>query len=136
MQNRAIEIHDSALNQIILESRAVVLHLPCVYIHSSEGRPGIDAGTGWTQQAILRIEEAHVEGQFPREAYSDDVFYLSDGQIEVNGTVFDNMIPVPPDVRGSIELQMECWGEVIRVRGTAAKLELIGTARYVEEFQP
>jgi len=44
VQNQAIEIHDSTLDQITLESDVAVLHFPRVYIHSSEGRPGIDAG--------------------------------------------------------------------------------------------
>ena len=46
MQNQAIEIHDSTLDQITLESDVAVLHFPRVYIQSSEGRPGIDAGIG------------------------------------------------------------------------------------------
>jgi hypothetical protein len=35
-----------------LEAGVAVLHFPEVYIHSSEGRPAIDAGTGWTQEAV------------------------------------------------------------------------------------
>ena len=43
VENQAIEIHDSTLDQITLESDVAVLHFPKVYIHSSEGRPSIDA---------------------------------------------------------------------------------------------
>jgi hypothetical protein len=50
VQSQAIEIHDSTLDQINLESGDAVLHFPLVYIHSSEGRPSIDAGSGWTQR--------------------------------------------------------------------------------------
>jgi hypothetical protein len=139
VQNRAIEIHDSALGQIALEGDVAVLHFPEVYIHSSEGRPAIDAGTGWAQEAVIRIGNAHIEGEFSqesREAWGGDAHYLSDGSLGINGSVSDNLIPIPLDVQGDIELRLECWGNVVRVHGTSAKLELIGTAVYVEKFQP
>ena len=35
---------------------------------------------------------------------------------------------------GVVELRLNRWGDVIRVRGSSVKLELIGEAEYVEEF--
>lgn len=139
MQNRAIEIHDSALDRIALESGVAVLHFPSVYIHSSEGRPAIDAGTGWTQEALIRIGNARIEGEFSqesREACRGYAHCLSDGSLGIGGSVFDNLIPIPLDVQADIELKLECGSEVVRVHGTSAKLELIGSAVYVEKFQP
>lgn len=139
VQNRAIEIHDSALDQISLEDGVAVLHFLRVYIHSSEGRPAVDLGTGWTQEALIRIENAHIEGRFSeesREASGGYAHYLSDGSLRVNDSVSDNLIPIPLDVQGDIELTLKCWGDFVRVQGTSAKLELIGTAEYVERFQP
>ncbi len=141
MQNRAIEIHDSALDQITLEAGEAVLHFPKVYIHSSEGRPAIDAGSGWTQEAVIRIGNARIEGKFSqesREAYGGYAHYLYDGSLRINGAVSDNLglIPVPLDVQGDIELTLECWGDIVHVNGNSARLELIGTAEYVEEYRP
>ena len=139
MENRAIEIHDSAVDQITLEAGVAVLHFSEVYIHSSEGRPAVDAGTGWTQKAVIRIANAHIEGKFSqksREAYGGYAHYLSDGSLRINGSLSDNLIPIPLDVQGDIELTLECWGDVVRVHGNAISLELIGTAEYVEEFHP
>jgi hypothetical protein len=138
VQNRAIEIHDSALDQIALQDGVAVLHFPQVYIHSSEGRPAIDTGTGWTQEAVIRIENAHIQGEFSkesREAYGGYGHYLSGGSLRVHRSVSDNLIPIPLDVQGDIELTLECWGDLVRVRGTSAKLQLIGTAEYVEEVR-
>jgi hypothetical protein len=138
VQNRAIEIHDSALDKIALEGGVAVLHFQEVYIHSSERRPGVDAGTGWTQEAVMRIGNAHIEGEFSqesRDAYGGYAHYLSGGSLGINGSVSDNLIPIPLDVLGDIELKLECWGDVVRVHGTSAKLELIGTAVYVEKVQ-
>jgi hypothetical protein len=139
VQNRAIEIHDSALDQIALEDGVAVLHFPEVYIHLSEGRPAIDAGTGWTQEAVIHIENAHIQGEFckeSREAYSGYAHYLAHGSLRINGSVSGNLIPTPLDVQGDIELTLECWGALVRVQGASAKLELIGAAEYVEEFHP
>lgn len=139
LQNQAIEIYDSALDQITLEAGVAVLHFPQVYIHSSEGRPAIDAGSGWTQEAVIRIGNAHIEGKFSqesREAYGGFAHYLSDGSLRINGSVSGNLIPIPLDVEGDIELTLECWGEVVHVHGSSARLELIGIAEYVEEFHP
>lgn len=139
MENRAIEIHDSALDRISLENGVALLHFPEVYIHSSSGRPAIDAGQGWTQEALIRIGNAQIEGKFSqesREAYGGYAHYLSDGSLRINGFVSDNLIPIPLDVQGEIELTLECWGDVVRVCGNSARLELIGTAEYVEEFHP
>ena len=139
MENRAIEIHDSAVDQITLEASAAVLRFPEVYIHSSEGRPAIDAGTGWTQEAVIRVANAHIEGKFSqesRDAHGGDAHYLSGGSLSINGSVSDNLIPVPLDVQGDIELTLECWGDLIRVHGNSVSVELIGTAKYVEEFHP
>ncbi|HEX4427361.1 MAG TPA: hypothetical protein VH079_18310 [Terriglobales bacterium] len=139
MQNKVIEIHDSALDQIGLEGGVAVLHFPEVYIHSSEGRPAIDAGTGWTQEAVIRIENARVEGEFSkesREAYGGYAHYLHDGSLAINSAVSDNLIPIPLDIQGEVELTLECWGDIVRVWGSSVKLELIGTPKYVEEYHP
>ena len=137
MENRAIEIHDSAVDQITLEPTSVaVLHFPEVYIHSSQGRPGFDAGTGWTQEAVIRLANAHIEGKFSqesRDAYGGYAHYLADGSLRINDSVSDNLIPIPLDTQGDIELTLECWGEVVRVHGSSVSVELIGTAKYVEE---
>jgi hypothetical protein len=138
VQNQAIEIHDSAFDQITLQDGAAILRFKEVYIHSSEGSPAVDAGTGWTQEAVLRIGNASVEGTFSkesREAYRGYAHYLSDGSFRIDNIVSENLIPIPLDVEGDIELKMECWGEVVCVRGTSAKLELIGAAEYVEEVR-
>ncbi len=138
MEYRAIEIHDSALDQIRLEDGVALLHFPHVYIHSSIGRPSIDAGSGWTQEAVLRIGNAQIDGKFSREsreASGGYAHYLSGGSLRINGSASDNLIPIPLDVQGEIELTLECWGNVVCVRGKSARLELIGTAKYVEEFR-
>ena len=132
MKNRAIEIHDSTLEVISVRDGAAVLHFPCVYIHESEGAPGVDAGTGWVQPALLRISDAIVARSFSK--FPAD---LLDGHIKLGDTVQRNEIPIPLNYKGIVELRLESWDdEVVLITGSSAQLELIGEPKYVEEFRP
>ena len=73
---------------------------------------GLDAGRGWSQKALLRVGDAHVEGAFSEEsriAY-DGVYCLSHGALRVGADhLSGNLIPIPLDVDGDVELMLECW---------------------------
>ena len=128
MKNRAIEIHDSTLDAFSVRDGEAVLHFPCVYIHESMGTPGVDAGSGWVQQAVLRISDAGIARSFSK--FPAD---LLDGHIMLGDTVLDNEIPVPLSHRGIVELRFESWNdEVVLITGSGAELELIGEPKYVE----
>ena len=61
---------------------------------------------------------------------------LLDVYIKLGETLSDNMIPIPLDEQGQVEIRLEGWSKVISITGTSAKLELVGEATYVEEFRP
>jgi hypothetical protein len=136
VQNRVIEIHDSELDKITFEGADAVLHFPHVYIHASDGTPAVDRGTGWSQKAIIRIGDARVEGEFSAESREAKygVHVLSDGDLIINGSVSSNLIPIPLQVHGSVELSLKCWGDTVRVVGDSAHLELLGEPSYIEDF--
>lgn len=130
MSNRIIEIHDSRLDRLSMEANEAVLRFGEVYIHQSDGVPGVDHGTGWSQEAVIRIADGAVDGSFsgyPR--------YLGGGCLRVGSVVSDNTIPIPLDRAGGVELRLEGWGEVVSISGTHIRLELIGEAKYVEDFK-
>jgi hypothetical protein len=133
MPNRCVEIHDSILTAVSFSQCEAQLHFSSVYIHQSEGEPGRDAGSGWTQEAILRISNATVEGSFLKFPVS-----LSDGKIQLGSQTFDNEIPVPTRHNGSITLRLlgSEGGEVVSFTGSGAELELLGEPEYIEEFRP
>jgi hypothetical protein len=134
MVKRVIEIHDSVLERILLTDRSVQLHFSSVYIHPSDGRPGIDADSGWVQRAILHIDGPEVEG-----AFSEFPVDLADGQICLGEYRGDNEIPIPLHFKGAFTLRLDAmWRphEVVTFRGSGAVLKLIGEPEYVEEFQP
>jgi hypothetical protein len=131
MENRCIEIHDSEVESISIESRYAVVLFSAVYIHQSSGRPGIDAGIGWFQPAKLWIGSAKLEGQFsewPADLYS--------GSIKLNEEVLENEIPTPLDFTGNVELTLQSVSGVISITGCSAKLELLGEPGSLEEFRP
>jgi hypothetical protein len=108
--------------------RQLCISRTCTDIHESEGRVGI-AGSGRSQEGNLTISNAVVEGSFSE--WSAD---LHKGQIAVDGTVYENEIPISHNVVGKIELRLQSWSDVIFIIGKGAKLELVGEATYLEEF--
>ena len=93
-----------------------------------------DAGSGWVQRAVLRIHDAKVEG-----AFSEFPVALSDGQTPMGQIVLHNEIPVPLRHQGAFELRLQSmWQEqdFVCFTGSGAELELLGDAKYVEEFRP
>jgi hypothetical protein len=132
MQNRAIEIHDSTLDAVSVRDGQAILHFPSVYIHQSTGAPGIDAGSGWVQEALLRIGEAVVKRSFSKVPAD-----LLDGYIKLGDVVIRNVVAVPLHYQGIVEIRLESWNdEAVLITGSSADLELIGEPKYVEEFRP
>ncbi|HWX39095.1 MAG TPA: hypothetical protein VNY09_07620 [Candidatus Sulfotelmatobacter sp.] len=132
MKNRAIEIHDSKLDAISVRGGEAVLHFSKVYIHESTGTPGVDAGSGWVQEAVLRISDAAVKRSFSK--FPAD---LLDGYIMLGESVLKNEIPIALSHKGIVELRLESWNdEVVLISGASAELELVAEPKYIEEFRP
>ena len=55
MPNQCIEIHDCVLDRILTSNGVTELYFASVYVHQSQGKPGVDPGIGWFQEAISRI---------------------------------------------------------------------------------
>jgi hypothetical protein len=128
MPNRAIEFHDSMLNNVTAEGPNVTLHLLPAYIHESEGEPGQDPGSGWSQEAHIYIDGALMEGDL--SALPCD---LSDGELHLDEDCFQ-LLPIPFDRQGRIQLNLQTMtGSKIRIIGKRLRLEMLGTAKYVEQ---
>ena len=102
------------------------------YLHRSMGRPGIDSGTGWTQDARLVFSIGSVSGVVPELPCN-----IMNGELSLSGDRYPNEIPVPLQAAGSVELHLVFYpGCDVFITGTTIRLELLGEARYVEEFHP
>lgn len=130
--NTAIEIHDSKVTEITNRCGTVIVHFQPAYLHRSEGRPGFDPGTGWVHEARLIFSGATIEGDFPNWPCD-----LIDGELFFGIERHRNSNPVPFETEILTELRLVCAvNHTITITGQAARLELLGEPKYVEEFRP
>lgn len=126
--NATIELHDSTV--IAIESRAgsVVVRLDA-YVHRSEGRPGIDPGSGWSQTVDLVFAGGVVEKQ-PSELPC----WLSGGNVSA-GVASAGMIPLPSSVLSSVRFEaIGLSGDQLIVRSERLEVVEVGEGRFVEAF--
>ena len=128
MPNRAMEFHDSTFDGVEREGAGLALRFSAAYIHQSEGKPGVDAGSGWVQELRLHISDASLSGEI-----LDLPCDLWDGSIQLDDKRFDNCVPIPLDYRGRIEVNLERDGK-LTVIGSRLRVEVLGQPKYVEEF--
>ena len=132
--NRLIELHDSRVGAIAEVGTQIILFLRA-YLHCSEERPGIDAGTGWIQAAAIVFDEAVIEGKIPELPAT-----VGDGSFKLDGRELPNEIPVPLDQSGEISLALSLYNDTtnakVLIQGNKANLILLGEAAYVEDFTP
>jgi hypothetical protein len=126
--NAAVELHDSDVVAVESGAAAVVVRL-AAYVHRSEGRPGIDSGSGWTQPVELVFAGGIVEERPPGLPCT-----LDDGR--VSGRVeFAGMVPLPASVSSAVRFEAQgLCGERLAVRGTELKVVAVGEAVFVESF--
>lgn len=130
--NSSIEIHDSVVDSVSNVDGKAVLYCSSVYIHKSLGKPGVDPGTGWVQQASLTIVDAVIKSTvalFPAELFG--------GYLRLGDEILDNEIPIPLNFSRDTELRLESWNDqIILVSGRRVELELIDEPTYIEDFRP
>ena len=126
MENRAVELHDSRVVATEWTGADLVLRMS-VYLHQSDGQPGEDRGTGWTQDAELRVGTAT-----PIELPSAPLWIL-DGTIEVGQRVFENLLPVPFDHQGRVAVKLNGAAGKLHVVGVGATLTLLGKPVFIED---
>jgi len=125
--NEIIELHDSEVKAIRQQGGNLILVLGAV-IHSSEGRPGSDAGRTFTQEAELIIEDARVLSK-PK---SQPLWILS-GQLTVGEEAFED-VPLPFDRSGDVRVQLSGVEGVLSAAGRRVRLTLTGVRRHLEDF--
>lgn len=129
--NAAVEIHDSTLETVRPSGDDLVVVIDA-YVHRSAGRPGIDRGTGWSQSLELRF----LEGKASGSTVTCPVELLA-GRLVLSGEVFQNLISIPLDHRGSSRLELESWNDVrIVLEGEGVTATFVGPPEYIEEFAP
>jgi len=131
--NNAIEFHDSSISEIKQYGDDVVVSFSSAYVHTSVGRPGLDASSGWIQAVELTLKNSTLPLKLPENLSGP----LQGGYLKIDSEFFADAIPRPLNTAGKIELEiLFCDGERVAFTGDGIALLALGEARYVEEFPP
>lgn len=106
----------------------MALRFSAAYIHNSEGEPGVDAGSGWVQELRLHISDALQIGEI-----IDLPCDLWRGSICLGEKRLENVIPIPLDYRGRVEVKLKQTNEMT-ITGSSLRVELCGEPKYLDEF--
>ena len=125
----ALELHDSRIDGVELVGGDAHIHFSHAYIHKSKSTPGRGTGTGWSQEALLAISGAVINGQYPTLPNA-----ISDGFLEVGG-IKHTLLPLPFKRRADVSLHLTFTdGTSLHVSGRGALLELLGQPIYLEDY--
>ncbi|MBT8357146.1 MAG: hypothetical protein KJO61_05180 [Deltaproteobacteria bacterium] len=129
--NRCIEIHDSTLFEVIEDDEKIILRFNRAYIHQSEGKPGIDSGTGWGQEIALELTKAKIIVHLKSIPVN-----LTNGYIKIGQIISQNCIDLPIKESGNIELWFQTvQNEEIKIRAQTIISRELNKAEYIEEFK-
>lgn len=131
MGGKVIQIDGSTVESVVQQGDKVVVHFVPAYVIQSEGIPGIDASTRWTQSVTIGFAEAEVEGtypEFPAIAIS--------GKISINRVAYIDTIPIPLHSAGLVQLTLlfAARKDPLMITGTEVALELLGHGKYIEHL--
>jgi hypothetical protein len=135
MANQALELHDSTLAVLWYgQDGEAVLIFSSLYIHESEGQPGVDSGRGWFQRAELVIENASLTEDI--RAWPCEIF---DGEIVIDEVRYRNGAPLPLRCKERFKISVNAIDDDSRPRqieivGSGVTLTLLGKATGMEEF--
>jgi len=128
--NQSVELHDSCVASITQRDGLVVIRFSPAHVHISDGVPGTDAGIGYVVNLELEFHDGVIESDcrdLPVTLYS--------GRILLGSVDFDNMFPLPVDVRGFTHfIGFGNNGEEITIRGNAVRSKIVGEMIEVERF--
>jgi hypothetical protein len=128
VMNAAIEFHDSDVTAIELAGDSVVVRL-LAYVHRSDGIPGKDAGTGWTQAVEMVFAGGVVEDQ-PTSLPCG----LYDGQVS-GGAELDGMVSLPTSIKSTVRFEaLTSCSEQLTVRGTGLEVVPVAEGKFIETF--
>jgi hypothetical protein len=126
----AIEFHDSDVVELRQVDTALHLVFEPAYVHKSDGRPGIDAGSGFLQPAEIVFAGAKfTEKDGPCKGS------ITEGVITVSGKKFDSVLPLPYSASGKVSAEFTFEsGAVLSVTGTGISCASTGPAELVDSY--
>jgi hypothetical protein len=125
--NASIELHDSDLDGIDQGPTSLSLRLRA-YVHRSDGKPGVNAGTAWCQAATVTLSNARLDTQsieLPATIY--------DGHVQIGGDDY-YLIPCPFAREADTSFSLIfCNGDRLRITATGFTVAFSGKPEFVED---
>jgi hypothetical protein len=121
---RAVALGDSKVLQLTFTSSSLRIVLDA-YVHVSQGKPGFDAGTGWSQQLQLVLGAAEL-----LERPAALPLWLSAGAVDGD----QGLLPVPLQRPGPVQLLLEGAEGRLQARGEGLAVEELSEPVFVERF--
>lgn len=116
------------MSHIDLSDGLATIYFSHAYIHKSTGTPGMDRGTGWSQEARLVLSEVATSGPLPVLPNT-----ISEGFLEVGG-IRHELIPLPFRRKVGARLYLIFVdGGQIEFMGKRPYIEFLGAAIYLED---
>jgi hypothetical protein len=120
--------HDSEVSLVEGTEGTLRLIFSDAYVYRSEGRPGIDSGSGNMQPAELIFSGAQWQGLSP-----DCSGYIYDGLLTV-GNESLSLIPLPFTATGNISAKFNFMSAVLSLSATSVVCATFGESRFVENY--
>jgi hypothetical protein len=126
----ALEFHDSDVVELRKSDAALHMIFEPAYVHRSEGRPGVDSGSGFLQPAeIIFTEAQYTEKDGPCTGS------ISEGLISISGKRFDSVFPLPFNAAGKVSAEFTFEsGAVLSITATAVSSASTGPAQLVDGY--
>ncbi len=127
--NSALELHDSVIDSIIVETSIVRILFSSAYVHQSTGNPGIDAGLGFRQPAELILS-----GTTVTDTKLDYKGIISDASIESENESF-SLLSLPFSLSGALTASFVlASGVSFSILASDIKCAVSVSPTYVEAF--
>jgi hypothetical protein len=128
--NEAIELHDSVLERVTETADGVVIRLTA-YVHRSQGIPGHDSGTGWSQPADITVHHGRVTAQTATPPCC-----LDGGTVNGEFGRIENVLPLPFRMSGPSQVQLDgLGGEVLVVKGANVEVTMLDKPDLLDEYE-
>ena len=124
-----LELYDSRVSYIALEYEIAIVHFSHAYIRKSKNKTGKISGSGWSQEAELKLLNPTIPSPLPTLPNT-----IADGYLEVGG-IKHELIPLPFRRKVGAKLHLEFVDSTeIEIIDEKPTIELIGKPIYLEDF--
>jgi hypothetical protein len=127
--NEALELEDALVLGVRLDGSTLLVALRAE-LHRSAGRPGIDAGTRWSQEAGLVITDA-VFALPP-----DGKGRIGAAEIVVGDETFTRLLPLPLDRAARVKIELRGDRDTLQIGGSRLQVRLVGVPTFVDRWSP